>query len=100
MIAKDLKIGDTFEEMTLSGPVVFEVTGFDGQGNYISKCVGFKGEPEIVSVDKYIEEELPFAIPDDELVGEEQPVVEEAKKTAPKKTTTKKKTTAKKTSKK
>jgi hypothetical protein len=100
MAPKGLKIGDTFDEVDCCGVFRNRVIGFDDQGRYIAEFV-CKVEPNVIPVKEVIEEELPFTIPDDELV-EEQPVVEEVKekKTAPKKTTTKKKTTAKKTSKK
>ena len=96
MIPKDLKIGDTFEEETLSGPVRFKVVGFDAQGNYISELAK---DENVVPVEELVEEELPFTEPDDE-IDEVQPVVEEAKEKKPVKKTVKRKTTAKKTSKK
>jgi len=106
MTPKGLKIGDTFEDMGRREMLRYRVIGFDGQGNYIAKLIENEVEEvkdEPIPVEEFIQEELPFTMPDDELVEKEQPVVEEVKevkKTAPKKTATKKKTTAKKTSKK
>ena len=89
MAPNGLQIGDTFEEVDFQKIVRFEIIGFDGQGNYIAKCLG--------EVDE--EEELPFASTDDDVV--EQPIVEEtkevkAKATPKKKAPAKKKTTTKK----
>lgn len=101
MAPKGLKIGDTFDEIDCCGVFRNRVIGFDGQGRYIAEFV-CKVDKAVIPVEKAIEEELPFTMPDNELV-EEQPIVEEVKeekKTAPKKTTTRKKTTAKRTSKK
>ena len=95
MAPKGLKIGDIFEEQGRFGVIRNKIIGFDGQGNYLAEMITDEKE---VSVEEYIQEELPFTMPDDEL-DEVQPVVEEEKKLAPKKTT-KRKTTAKKTSKK
>lgn len=97
MIPKGLKIGDTFTEQNFKKSVLYRVIGFDGQGNYISKIV--EDEEEMIPVEDLVEEELPFTMPDDELV-EEQPIVEEVKKEvkkpAPKKTAKKKPTSKKK----
>ena len=94
MIPTGLKIGDTFEERDFRKVFKFEITGFDGQGNYISKLVGEVSSDPIVPVKDVVEEELPFAIPDNEL-AEAQPVVEEEKKTAPKKRAAGRKTSKK-----
>lgn len=97
MIPKGLQIGDIFEEKDFRKVIKYRIVGFDGQGNYISKIV--EDEEEVIPVEEVVEEELPFTMPDDELV-EEQPIVEEVKevkKPAPKKKPTpKKKTTPKK----
>lgn len=97
MIPKGLQIGDIFEEKDFRKVIKYRIVGFDGQGNYISKIV--EDEEEVIPVQELVEEELPFTMPDDELV-EEQPIVEEVKevkKPAPKKKPTpKKKTTPKK----
>ncbi|MBP5454603.1 MAG: hypothetical protein J6Y09_08385 [Lachnospiraceae bacterium] len=96
MIPTGLKIGDVFEEPGRHGVIRNVIIGFDGQGNYISKP--FESEA-VVPVEDVIEEELPFTMPDDELV-EEQPIVEEVKKEvkkpAPKRTAKKKPTSKKK----
>lgn len=127
MAPEGLKIGDTFEEVDGKRTFIQLITGIDDYGRYISKCIGLKGSEIVVPVEDVIQEELPFTMPDDELVEtetteeeteesteeeseeetaetetvEEQPIVEEVKKekAAPKKTA-KKKSTAKKTSKK
>ena len=96
MAPKGIKIGDIFEEQGKFGVIRNRIIGFDGQGNYLAEMITDEKE---VPVEDFIQEELPFTIPDDE-IDEVQPVVEEEKKPAPKKTTTRKKTTAKKTSKK
>lgn len=102
MAPKGLKIGDTFTEQNFNKSILYRVIGFDGQGNYISKVV--EDEEEMIPVEDLVEEELPFTMPDDELVEtetvEEQPIVEEVKKEvkkpAPKKTAKKKPTSKKK----
>ena len=98
MTPEGLKIGDTFDEKDFTRTIRHKVIGFDGQGRYISECLGVVGIPFGV---------VPFDSTDDELVDdgaveidlpEEQPVVEEPKevkaKTAPKKKTASKKKTA------
>lgn len=94
MAPKGLKIGDTYLEEDFARTFEMKVIGFDGQGYYISECIGEVKE-KVVPVEDVVKEELPFTIPDDELV-EEQPVVEEVKekKPAPKKRTTAKRKTA------
>ena len=97
MAPKGLKIGDTYLEKDFTRTFKMKVTGFDGQGYYISECIG-EVKDNVVPVEEFIQEELPFTIPDNE-IDEVQPVVEEVKekKPAPKKrTTTKKKTSTKK----
>ena len=89
-----LNIGDTFDQQDFRRIFRYKVIGFDGQGRYISECIGeVKDEPIIV--EDAIVEELPFASTDDDV---EQPIVEEPKevkaKAAPKKKTPAKKKTA------
>ena len=100
MAPKGLKIGDTYDEKDFSRTFRLKIVGFDGQGNYLSECIGeVKDEPVIA--DDAINEEQPFASTDDDVV--EQPIVEEPKEvkevkkaTPKKKTPAKKKTTTKK----
>lgn len=93
-----LNIGDTFDQQDFRRTFRYKVIGFDGQGRYISECIGeVKDEPVIV--EDAIVEELPFASTDD--AAAEQPIVEEpkevkAKATPKKKTPAKKKTATKK----
>lgn len=82
MIPSGLKIGDTYTEEAVDGKIFLsKITGFDGQGRYISEFIG------MVPKDKapLKEEPLPLVeevTPIEEMLAEEKPKKAPARKPA------------------
>lgn len=90
MIPTGLKIGDTYTEEAVDGKVFLsKITGFDGQGRYLSEFIG------MVPKDKAPLEEKPLPLveevtPIEEMLAE-MPVEEKPKKAPARKPATRRK---------
>ncbi len=80
MIPNNLKIGDTYTEESADGKVfVSKVTGFDGEGRYISEFVGMAGTKEITKeAVKTSEPTEEVVTPIEQLLAEEKPAPKKA----------------------